>query len=115
MLYPEGATNVCPRKGDETVNWALISLDLYEKYILEKGLKFTPTPFRKYAILLCGKKFSSNIDVSYFFHKKPYYGKFSPKLFDPKSSWKPPEGRLPQNIKSDLAKLDVLLDVFHAT
>ena len=27
-----------------------------------------------------------------------------------------PEGRLPQNIESDLAKLDVLLiDVFHAT
>ena len=89
-----------------------ISLDIHEKFVLEKGLKFIPTPQQvsKEALIHGGKQFAINIKLAYFFHNKINHSNSSPKLFVPKSSWEPTDGYLPQDNKSEQDKLDVLLN-----
>ena len=101
--------------GDNTVNLASISLDIHEKSVLEKGLKFIPTPQQvsKEALIHGGKQVARNIKLAYSFHNKTNHSNYSPKLFVPKSSWEPPDSYLPHDIKSELDKLDVLLNKIH--
>ena len=96
---------------------ASISLDIHEKSVLEKGLKFIPTPQQvsKETLIHGGKQFARNIKLAYFFHNKTNHSNYSPKVFVPKSSWEPPDSYLPQDIKSELDKLDVLLNKIHLT
>ena len=84
---------------------------------MEKGLKFIPTPQQvsKETLIHGGKQFARNIKLAYFFHNKTNHSNYSPKLFVPKSSWEPPDSYLPQDIKSELDKLDVLLNKIHLT
>ena len=84
---------------------------------MEKGLKFIPTPQRvsRDALIHGGKRLARNIRLAYFFHNKTNHSNYSPNLFVPKSSWGPPDSCLPQDIKSELDKLDVLLNKIHIT
>ena len=82
---------------------------------MEKGLKFIPIPQQvsKEALIQGGKQFARNIKFAHFFHNKTNRSNYSPKLFVPKSSWEPPDSYLPQDTKSELDKLDVLLNKIH--
>ena len=84
---------------------------------MEKGLKFIPTPQQvsKETLIHGGKQFAMNIKLAYVFHSKTNHSNYSPKLFVPKSSWEPPDNYLPQDIKSELDKLEVLLNKIHLT
>ena len=66
-------------------------MDMYEKSIFEKGLKFIPTPqeVNKEALIHGGKQLAKNIKLAYFFHSKSNNVKNCPKMFVPKSSWEP--------------------------
>ena len=90
---------------------------MYEKSVLEKGLKFIPTPRQvsKEALIHDGKQFARNIKLAYFFHNKNSHSNYSPKLFVPKSSWVPHDRYLPEGIKFELEKLNVLLNKIHIT
>ena len=82
---------------------------------MEKGLKFIPTPQQvsREALIHGGKQFAMNIRLAYLFHNKTNHSNYSPKLFVPISSWGPPDSYLHQDIKSELDKLDVLLNKIH--
>ena len=56
-----------------------------------------------------------NIKLAYFFHNKTNNSNYSTKIFIPKSSREPPNNYLSQGIKSELDKLDVLLNNIHIT
>ena len=82
------ATNVRPKLGDNRVNLASISLDMYEKSILEKGPKFIlpPQQVSKEALIHGGKQFARNIKLAQFFHNKINNVNDSPKMFVHKPS-----------------------------
>ena len=92
-------------------------MDMYEKSVLEKGLKFIQTPQQvsKDALMHGEKQIATNIKLAYFFHNKTNHSNYSPKLFIPKSSREPHNSYLSQDIKSELDKLDVLLNKIHIT
>ena len=90
---------------------ANIDLDIHEKAILAKGLKFIPTPksVDKKPIMDGHKEFSRKIKLSFFFHNKPVVDPKTPKLFKEKSSWEPDDKLLPPQIIEELDKLKVKL------
>ena len=89
---------------------------MYEKSILEKGLEIIPTPQQvSKALIHGGKQFARNIKLAYFFHDKSNNINTSPKIFVPKTSWELPDSYFPKAIKSELDKLDVLLNKIHIT
>ena len=116
LVASSDATNVRPKIGDYTVNLASIATEMYEKSILEKGLKFIPTPqVSTEALIHGGKQFVRNIKLAHVFHNKSNNVNKCPKMFVPKSSWEHPDSYLPQDIKSEMDKLDVLLNKIHIT
>ena len=97
--------------GTNIVNLANIDLNIHEKAILAKGLKFIPTPksVDKKPIMDGHKEFSRKIKLSFFFHNKPKRDPKDPKLFREKSSWEPDDKLIPPQIREELDKLKVKL------
>ena len=58
-----------------------ITLDMYEKSISKKGIKFIQTPQQvsEEALIHGGKQFHRNIKLAYFFHNKSNNVNDSPK------------------------------------
>ena len=97
--------------GTNIVNLANVTLDVHEKAILAKGLKFIPAPKQgdQKAIMNGYQDFSRKIKLSYFFHNKPTRSDDHKKLFKEKSSWEPSDKLLPPEILEELDLLKVKL------
>ena len=97
--------------GTNIVNLANINLDVHEKAILAKGLKFIPAPKQgdQKAIVNGFQEFSRKIKLSYFFHNKPKCGDDHKRLFREKSSWEPNDKLIPPEILEELDMLKVRL------
>lgn len=101
-LDPEG---VDQDLHNNTINLSSRDLSLPEINLLDKGLKFIPTPKKisKPEILESASDFSRKLKITNFFHNKPKNP--NKKQFVDKSNWNPPETTVPPTINSSVKSI----------
>lgn len=114
FLNHKGNEPSTPQLNSTIINLSSHKLSPTEESVLNKGLKFIPTPSfnPKQNILNSAKAFQRRIELINFFHNKP---KTTQQPFIEKSDWNPPEKALPSSIRTslnsvfkDLSKLPIL-------
>ena len=101
----EGTLYHGTKASNEVINLSNHTLTGAENKILQKGLKFVPTPktTSQTPILTAATEFSRRIKLIRFFH----YKRTSPREpFTAKSCWTPPEKSIPQDIIKHLRDME---------
>ena len=106
-----GKGNLSPNSSlyKNIINLSSYSLNQNEISVLDKGLKFVPTPLQipKSSISEAVSKFSRQIKLKFHFRNSKIHFKLP---FTPKSVWNPPEGKILPVILNNLNELNSEID-----
>jgi len=103
LLKPEGISNQLKKPKSNILNLSNYILSSAESSLLERGLKFVPTPkhISITPLLNATSEFGRRIKLKYFFRlKSPLSDVIIP--FQGKSTWEPPESRIDKDILTSI-------------
>ena len=99
LIKPEGTSDQVNKPNSNIFNLSNYILSSAESSLLERGLKFVPTPktISTTPLLNAASEFGRRVKLKYFFRfKSPLSDIRIP--FQGKSTWEPPEGRIDKDI-----------------
>lgn len=104
LLNSEGVHHPGTKTGNEVINLSSHNLSSAENNLLQKGLKFVPTPanITHSPFLKAASDFGRKIKLIRFFH----YKRWCTEPFTPKSIWEPPTSKIPPDIIKTISDIE---------